>query len=177
MKPRARFVVRGGAGFISAEEDEAAWNNVKAFDSGSNFQADRLDAERDMYEERRVSAQTCEAVTGAKAAVEIIFRDERKLAGHRATVMDGAPAVQEDETAVLGFLVHHSDSDSGEFNAVIAAADIDSGVQRRPDISAPRLPTPWAHGRTVPTTSTSGPGAPHPALPGVRRGFPAPGDS
>jgi len=64
-------VTLGGAGFISTEEDEAAWNNIKAFDGKSSFQADRLDAKRDIYDERCVSAQSCETLTGKPIATLI----------------------------------------------------------------------------------------------------------
>lgn len=64
-------VTVGGAAFFSVEEDKAAWNNIKAFDGESSFQADRLDSRRDIYDERRVSAQTCEALTGKPIATLI----------------------------------------------------------------------------------------------------------
>jgi len=83
-------VTLGGAGCLSVEEDAAAWSNVKAFDGESSFQADRLDANRDIYDERRVSAQTCEALTG-KPIATLIAEGRAALAaelqGYQRTAM------------------------------------------------------------------------------------------
>ncbi|VVE56848.1 hypothetical protein PAQ31011_05149 [Pandoraea aquatica] len=57
-------VCLGGAGFVSASEDEMAWENVPAFSGYSSFQADRKDANGDIIEEKSVSAETCEALMG-----------------------------------------------------------------------------------------------------------------
>lgn len=83
-------VTLGSAGFLSVEEDAAAWSNVKAFDGESSFQVDRLDANRDIYDERRVSAQTCEALTG-KPIATLIAEGRAALAaemrGYQRTAM------------------------------------------------------------------------------------------
>lgn len=64
-------VTLGGAGFVSIEEGTAAWSNIKGLEGESNFQADRLNARRDIYDQRCVSAQTCEALTGKPIATLI----------------------------------------------------------------------------------------------------------
>lgn len=76
-------VVMAGAGFVTREEDEQAWANVPAFDGFSSFQADRLDANGDIVDERTVSARTCEQLT-RKPIEELMAEGRRQLAQEKA---------------------------------------------------------------------------------------------
>lgn len=64
-------VVIGGAGFLTCAEDVAAWANVAAFDGSSSFQADRLDAQGDIVDDKTVSSETCERLMGRPIAALI----------------------------------------------------------------------------------------------------------
>lgn len=54
----------GGAGFLTKADDDAAWANVPTFAGESSFMADRLDANHDIVDDKAVSAETCERLTG-----------------------------------------------------------------------------------------------------------------
>ncbi|AGG89077.1 hypothetical protein [Rhodanobacter denitrificans] len=64
-------VTLGGAGFVTPEEDASAWRNVPRFPGMTCFQADRLNAARDIIDERPVSAETCERLMGRTIAAMI----------------------------------------------------------------------------------------------------------
>ena len=78
----------GGAGFLSKEECDAAWANVAEFDGESSFQADMMDGQRDIVDDRRVSAETCEFLTGRKIAT-LIAEGRAKLAAELAGYRNG----------------------------------------------------------------------------------------
>jgi len=71
-------VTLGGAGFVTKEEDDAAWANVPAFEGESSFMADRMDANRDIVDDKPVSAETCERLTG-KPIAQLIADGRAKL--------------------------------------------------------------------------------------------------
>lgn len=73
----------GGAGFITPEEDTAAWANIPAFSGQSNFMADRLDANYDIIDDKPVSAETCERLMG-QPIEQLIAEGRRKLAAELA---------------------------------------------------------------------------------------------
>lgn len=74
----------GGAGFVTEAEFEEAWTNVPTFTGKSNFQADRLDAQRDIVDEKTVDVVTCEKLTG-KAITTLIAEGRAKLAAELAS--------------------------------------------------------------------------------------------
>ena len=79
-KKTGEVVNLGGAGFISSEEDEAAWNDVPIFDGQSLFMADRLNSDRDIIDDKVVSAETCERLAGKP--IDVLIEEGRiKLAG------------------------------------------------------------------------------------------------
>lgn len=57
-------VTLGGAGFANDRESDAAWLNVPAFPGDTSFMADRLNAHGDIVDDKPVSAETCERLTG-----------------------------------------------------------------------------------------------------------------
>ena len=73
----------GGAGFITRAEDDAAWANISTFEGATNLVADRLDANRDIFDDKSVSVETCERLMGASIA-ELIAAGRAKLAGEQA---------------------------------------------------------------------------------------------
>ena len=77
-------VTLGGAGFLTKAEDDAAWANVAAFAGESSFMADRLDANRDIVDEKAVSAETCELLTG-KPIQTLIAEGRAALAAELAS--------------------------------------------------------------------------------------------
>lgn len=77
------IVTLGGAGFITKEEDDAAWTNIPAFSGESSFMADRMDANRDIVDDKSVSAETCEILTG-KPITQLIAEGRTKLAAELA---------------------------------------------------------------------------------------------
>ncbi len=78
-------ITLGGAGFITREEDEAAWENVPAFTGQTNLIADRLDATGDIVDDKPVSVETCEVLMGASIE-QLIAAGRAKLAGDLASV-------------------------------------------------------------------------------------------
>jgi hypothetical protein len=68
-------VTLGGMGFMSHGEGDQAWRNVPEFKGGSSFIADRCDAQGDIVEERCVSAETCEQLTGRR--IDVLIREGR----------------------------------------------------------------------------------------------------
>lgn len=76
-------ITLGGAGFITRAEEQAAWGNVPAFDGATNLVADRLDANRDIVEDKPVSVETCERLMGAPIA-ELIAAGRAKLTAELA---------------------------------------------------------------------------------------------
>lgn len=77
-------VTLGGAGFLTKDEDDAAWANVSTFAGESSFMADRLDANRDIVDEKAVSAETCELLTG-KPIQTLIAEGRAALAAELAS--------------------------------------------------------------------------------------------
>ncbi len=61
-------VTLGGAGFLTKEEDDAAWANIPIFSGESRFMADRMDADLSIVDNKIVSAETCERLTGKPIA-------------------------------------------------------------------------------------------------------------
>lgn len=82
-------VTIGGAGFVTEAEFEAAWENVPRFGGKSNFQADRLDAARDIVDEKPVDVVTCETLTG-KSITTLIAEGRAKLAEELAAYRKAA---------------------------------------------------------------------------------------
>lgn len=72
-------ITLGGAGFVSKNEDANAWAAIPEFVGESSFMADRMNATRDITEDRRVSAETCEALLG-KPIAELIAAGRKTLA-------------------------------------------------------------------------------------------------
>lgn len=54
----------GGAGFVTKKEDQAAWDALPAASGETDFIADRMDAERDIYDDRRITRATVESLLG-----------------------------------------------------------------------------------------------------------------
>ena len=77
-------VVIGGAGFITRAEDDAAWAAIRKFDGHSNFQADRMDADGDIVDDKTVAAETCERLMG-KPVSALIAEGRAKLAAELAS--------------------------------------------------------------------------------------------
>lgn len=72
-------VTLGGAGFLTDDAFEAAWANVPEYAGKTNFQADRLDAQGDIVDEKPVDVVTCETLTG-KPITTLIVEGRAKLA-------------------------------------------------------------------------------------------------
>lgn len=77
-------VTLGGAGFLTTTEADAAWVNVPAFAGESSFMADRLDTNRDIVDNKAVSAETCEHLTG-KPIQTLIAEGRAALAAELAS--------------------------------------------------------------------------------------------
>lgn len=74
----------GGAGFLAATEFEEAWNNLPTFKGKSSFQADRLDEQGDIVDEKTVDVVTCETLMG-KPITALIAEGRAKLAAELAS--------------------------------------------------------------------------------------------
>ena len=72
-------VTIGGAGFLTEQAFREAWANVPEFGGPSSFQADHLDSQGDIVNEKTVSPVTCEALTG-KPITTLIIEGRAKLA-------------------------------------------------------------------------------------------------
>lgn len=73
-------VILGGAGFLTLEEAETAWNTVPEFQGvDSSFMADRMDSDRNITEDRVISAETCQTLLGQPIA-KLIAVGRAKLA-------------------------------------------------------------------------------------------------
>lgn len=68
----------GGAGFLTDVEVKAAWADVPTFGGRSNFQADRLDPQGDIVDEKTVDVVTCERLMG-KSITTLIAEGRAKL--------------------------------------------------------------------------------------------------
>ncbi len=68
----------GGAGFLTKDEDDAAWGNIPTHPEETDFMADRMDADRNIVDDKWVSAQTCERLMGAPIA-QLIAEGRAKL--------------------------------------------------------------------------------------------------
>ena len=62
----------GGAGFLTEQEFSKAWANLSLHTGHSSFQAEHLDCDGDILEDKTISAQTCEALTGKPITTLII---------------------------------------------------------------------------------------------------------
>lgn len=71
-------VTIGGAGFLTDAESDTAWANVPTFAGLSNFQADRLDAQSDIVDEKTIDVVTCERLMG-KPITTLIAEGRAKL--------------------------------------------------------------------------------------------------
>lgn len=78
-----QVITLGGAGFITHAEDEEAWANVATFDGATNLTADRLDANRDIVDDKPVSVETCERLMG-KPIADLIAAGRAQLAAELA---------------------------------------------------------------------------------------------
>ena len=79
-------VTLGGAGFLTKEEVDAAWANIPTFSvihGEYSFMADRMDADRDIVDDKPVSAETCERLTG-KPIAQLIADGRAKLVAELA---------------------------------------------------------------------------------------------
>jgi len=79
----------GGAGFLTAAELGASWDNLPTFNGKSSFQADRLDAQGDIVDEKTVDVVTCETLMG-KSITTLIADGRSKLAAELARYNDQA---------------------------------------------------------------------------------------
>lgn len=79
----------GGAGFLTASELGASWDNLPTFNGKSSFQADRLDAQGDIVDEKTVDVVTCEMLMG-KPITTLIADGRAKLAAELASYNDQA---------------------------------------------------------------------------------------
>lgn len=82
-------VTLGGAGFLTDAEFEAAWANVPEYSGKSNYQADRLDAQGDIVEEKTVDVVTCKILTG-NPITTLIAEGRAKLAAELASYRNAA---------------------------------------------------------------------------------------
>ena len=75
------FICLAGIGCVTTDELEREWSNIPALaaQDESRFIADMLDASGDVMQDRRVSAETIEALTGRSVA-DLIVDGRRRLA-------------------------------------------------------------------------------------------------
>lgn len=73
----------GGAGFLTEPELDEAWNNLPTFNGKSSFQADRMDAQGDIVDEKTVDVATCEKLM-SKPITTLIVEGRAKLAAEIA---------------------------------------------------------------------------------------------
>lgn len=73
----------GGAGFLTRSEGDRAWANVPTCRGESDFMADRMDANRDIVDDKQVSAETCERLMG-KPIDQLISEGRARLAAELA---------------------------------------------------------------------------------------------
>lgn len=71
-------VTIGGAGFVTAAALKDAWGNIQEFPGQSSFQADLQDDQHDIIDERTISAETCEILTG-KPIAELVIEGRQRL--------------------------------------------------------------------------------------------------
>jgi len=69
----------GGAGFRSATDLAMAWSNLSVFNGKSSFQADLLDAQGDIMDDKVVDVVTCEILMG-KPITTLIAEGRSKFA-------------------------------------------------------------------------------------------------
>lgn len=77
-------VTIGGAGFLTDSELDEAWASVPTFDGRSSFQAERLNAQSDIVDEKTVAVATCEILMG-KPITTLIAQGREKLAAELAS--------------------------------------------------------------------------------------------
>lgn len=63
-----RFVILGGAGFLTEQEVKLQWDSLPKFEGKTSFIADLLDADKSIIDDRPVSAETCELMLGSTIA-------------------------------------------------------------------------------------------------------------
>lgn len=71
-------ITLGGAGFMSEHDHADAWAAVPEFVGESSFMADLMNANQDITEDRRISAETCEMILG-KSVAELIAAGRKSL--------------------------------------------------------------------------------------------------
>ncbi|MBK6616276.1 hypothetical protein [Ottowia sp.] len=71
-------LVLGGLGYVTSTELDSAWAEVPAFEGQSCFQADRLDASKELVCDRSISAEACEQLLG-KPIATLIERGRARL--------------------------------------------------------------------------------------------------
>ncbi len=60
-----QIILIGGASFISEDEFATAWDRIPVFEGlKSSFVADRVDADGNILDDKDVSAEVCEHLTG-----------------------------------------------------------------------------------------------------------------
>lgn len=74
-----------GAGFIAQDKADAAWANIREFDGKSCFVADRVDAMGDIVDDKVISAETCEKLTGKSIAILLTEARAALLAADQIT--------------------------------------------------------------------------------------------
>jgi hypothetical protein len=88
---QGEVVVIGGAGFATRQADDAAWEDIPEFSGETSFMADRLDAQRDIVEDKPVSVETCERLMG-KSIAQLIADGRASLQAELAAVRNGFAA-------------------------------------------------------------------------------------
>ncbi|KLR57429.1 hypothetical protein [Diaphorobacter sp. J5-51] len=73
----------GGAGFLTEPKLEEAWKNLPTFNGKSSFQADLLDGQGDIVDEKTVNVVTCETLM-SKPITTLIAEGRAKLAAELA---------------------------------------------------------------------------------------------
>jgi hypothetical protein len=70
-----QIVSLGGAGFETQEELDAFWASIPTFQGHTTFMADLLDAERDIVDDKPISAEACEALM--KKPISVLIEEGR----------------------------------------------------------------------------------------------------
>lgn len=70
-----QVVSLGGASFETKEDLDASWASIPAFQGHTTFMADRLDADRDIVDDKPISAEACEALM--KKPISMLIEEGR----------------------------------------------------------------------------------------------------
>lgn len=84
----------GGAGYLTAAEEEQAWLELASVEGDSCFQAHRLDADHCVFDTKPVSAVECERLTG-KPLAHLIYDARAALRGEARRSVQVDPVVEE----------------------------------------------------------------------------------